>query len=103
MARIGFIGRHEISFHCLKKICELSLLYGDNVVVVFDLPTTEASKHSASISFTELQKEFKLALYHVSNVAEPANIEILKNANLDILFIIGWHRIVPQEVLDQAE
>lgn len=103
MVRIGFIGCHEISFHCLKKICNLSILHGDNVVIAFDLLPLEASKHSASITFNTLQDEFGFSLHHVSNVADYENIELLKNANVDVLFIIGWHRIVPQVVLDQAK
>lgn len=103
MAKIGFIGCHEISFHCLKRICNLSKEFGDNVVIAFDLDKDESSKHSASINLESLKEEFDFTLHHVKNVANEDNIKLLNEAKLDILFIIGWHRIVPQTVLDQAK
>ncbi|MFY9300361.1 MAG: methionyl-tRNA formyltransferase [Candidatus Nitrosotenuis sp.] len=103
MVRIGFIGCHQISWACLKKICQCSIKYGDEVVLAFDLELERAMKYSASVSLDDLSKEYGFQLFHVSNVADSENIELLKKANLDILFIIGWHRIVPQEVLDVAK
>ena len=103
MVRIGFIGCHEISWFCLKKICELSTNHDDKVVVAFNLDSKTASKHSASIRFENLQSEYNFLLYNVENITNNENLQLLKNSNLDILFIIGWHRIVPQEVLDTAK
>ena len=102
MARIGFIGCHEISWHCLKKICALSQKYGDQLAVVFNLDEKEAIKHSASFKFDTLQHEYLFPLYYVSDVSDSNSIKLLKQSNLDILFIIGWHKIVPQVVLDTA-
>ena len=103
MVKIGFIGCHEISWFCLKKICELSTNYGDEVAIVFNLDSKTASKHSASIRFENLQSKYNFLLHNVENVTHPENLQLLKDSNLDILFIIGWHRIVPQEVLDTAK
>lgn len=103
MVRIGFIGCHEISWHCLKKICELSKQTQDTVCVVFNLNEDEASKHSATIDFSSLKNYFDFELHNVRNVADEENIEILSKHNLDLLFIIGWHRIVPQSVLDVSK
>ena len=102
MVRIGFIGCHEISWHCLKKICDLSQKHNDEIVLVFNLNSEEASKHSASVKFDSLQMEYGFDLHYVKNVAEVNNVELLKMAKIDVLFIIGWHRIVPQNVLDIA-
>jgi len=103
MVRIGFIGCHEISWFCLKKICELSLEYGDKVVIVFNLNSSEAKKHSAVVDFDLLKAEFGFDLFYVKDVSTQENIDLLKKSELDILFIIGWHRIVPQGVLDTAK
>ena len=103
LVRIGFIGCHEISWFCLKKICQCSLKYRDKVVLAFDLEQENALKFSASASLDNLSKEYGFQLFHVANVANSDSIELLKKANLDILFVIGWHRIVPQEVLDVAK
>jgi methionyl-tRNA formyltransferase len=102
MAKIGFIGCHEISFHCLKEICKLSNLFNDEIKVVFNLPHKLSSKYSASTNFESLKEEFGFPLFHTENMSTNENLQLLKNANLDILFIIGWHRIVPQIVLDQS-
>ena len=103
LVRIGFIGCHEISWFCLKKICQCSIKYGDKVMLAFDLEQEKAIKYSASVSLDNLSKEYRFQLVHVANVANSDSVDLLKKANLDILFIIGWHRIVPQEVLDVAK
>ncbi len=58
MVNIGFIGCHEISFHCLKKICGLANEFDDTISLVFDLLPEEALKHSASISLESLKNEY---------------------------------------------
>ena len=103
MARIGFIGCHEVSFHCLKEICKLSNLFNDEIKIVFNLPSDMTSKYSASASFETLKQDFEFPLFNTEDVSEDKSLQLLKNANLDILFIIGWHRIVPQIVLDQSQ
>jgi methionyl-tRNA formyltransferase len=102
MVQIGFVGCHEISWHCLNKICKLAKKTNDNISIVFNLSEEERKKHSAPTQFETIQREIGFPLYNVKNVAEQENIDLLKKANLDILFIIGWHRIVPQSVLDTA-
>lgn len=102
MTKIGFIGCHEISWHCLRKICELSKKHHDEIKIVFNLDSISAQKHSASANVDTLQHEYGFDLHNVSNITDEQNLSLLKNNDLDILFIIGWHRIVPQSVLDQA-
>lgn len=101
MVRIGFIGCHEISWFCLKKICECALQYDDEIVLAFDLDEDKILKYSSTINLNSIAKEFNFKLYHTSDVGSKENIRLLKDAKLDVLFIIGWHRIVPQIVLDQ--
>ena len=103
MSRIGFIGCHKISWYCLKKIAELSKKYGDELVVVFNLEKEKGIKYSSYVDFSSLQKDFNFNLIHVTKVSDSENLEILKNAKLDVLFIIGWHQIVPQTVLDSSK
>jgi len=102
MVRIGFVGCHEVSWHCLRKICSLSSKFNDDVCMVFDLDPSEYKKHSAVRNFVTLSNEFKFPLHHISNVADEDSLKLLRNAQIDVLFIIGWHRIVPQKVLEQA-
>ena len=103
MARIGFIGCHEISWHCLKKISELSQKFNDEVSIVFNLSKDKGLNHSAYVDFDSLQAQYNFELNYVSNVTDSESIELLSSKQLDILFIIGWHKIVPQSVLDTAK
>ena len=103
MVRIGFIGCHEISWHCLKKICELSAISKDTVSIVFNYGSENLKKYSAYSSFDTLQEEYNFPLHYVENVANDENLDLLLKADLDVLFIIGWHKIVPQNVLDTGK
>ena len=100
--KIGFIGCHEISWYCLKKICELSKKYGDTIAIVFNLDQEEAKKHSAYVDFDSLKEKFDFPLFYISRIDEK-EIQMIKKLDLDVLFIIGWHRIVSQKVLDQSK
>lgn len=102
MVNIGFIGCHEISKSCLKKICELAKIHNDIISLVINYPPEKSSRYSAYANFDDLQKQFNLPIYFFSDVSKPNVISLLKNSNLDILFIIGWHRIVPLSVLETA-
>ena len=101
MVRIGFLGCHEISWFCLKRICELIKEFDDELVIAFNLK--EDNNYSGYIKFDSLQKEFDFDLKYISKITDEENLEILKKSNLDILFIIGWHRIVPEIVLKSAK
>jgi methionyl-tRNA formyltransferase len=103
MAKIGFVGCHEISWFCLKKICQLSKEHKDEIVVVYNLNEEESKKHSSYFNFDSLKKEFDFNLKYISNITDRDNLEFLKNSGLDVLFIIGWHKIVPQAVIDTAK
>lgn len=103
MVKIGFIGCHEISWHNLKKICDLSELYDDKISIVFNLDIKNCKKPSAYTDFNMLQEQYGFPLHYVSDVSNEKNIKKLQQAKLDVLFIIGWHRIVSQSVLDTAK
>jgi methionyl-tRNA formyltransferase len=103
MVKIGFLGCHEISWHCLKKICELSHISGDKVKIVFNINEEESKKHSAYVNFNSLKEMFGFNLHYITNISNEENLSMLIKNDLDILFIIGWHRIVPQKVLDSAK
>jgi methionyl-tRNA formyltransferase len=102
MVHIGFVGCHEISWHCLKKICELANESGDKVISVFNLTKEEGMRHSSYVNFDTLQQKFGFELRYVTDLTDNDTLKSLQDSKLDVLFIIGWHRIVPQTVLDTA-
>lgn len=100
--RVGFAGCHEISWHCLRVIAELCVTHGDDLLGVFNLLPESGAKHSAFIEFTALEAEYGFPHYKVTSLSAPETLSLLRELQLDVLFIIGWHRIVPQSVLDCA-
>lgn len=100
--RIGFAGCHVLSWFCLKTVAELCRTYGDTIAGVFNLPPEVGRKHSAYIEFDSLERDFGFPYHRVRDLAEPATLQQLRDLKLDVLFIIGWHKIVPQEVIDSA-
>lgn len=100
--RVGFAGCHEISFHCLRVVAEQCAAHGDELAAVFNLPLESGAKHSAFIEFDALESEFGFPSYKVASLSSPETLALLRGLELDVLFIIGWHRIVPQSVIDVA-
>jgi methionyl-tRNA formyltransferase len=100
--RTGFAGCHVLSWFCLKTVAELCRESGDTLSGVFNLPPELGKKHSAYIEFDSLEREYGFPYHRVTDLADPATLQELRYLNLDVLFIIGWHKIVPQEVLDSA-
>ena len=70
MVKIGFIGCHEISEYCLKKICELSEYNKDVVSVVFNLKHEDGEKHSAYTDFNLLKEKFGFPIFYVSKIGD---------------------------------
>ena len=100
--RVAFAGSHEISFHCLRVIAALCAKHGDDLVAVFNHPVETGTRHSAFVTFDALEAEFGFPHHRVKSLSDPEVVERLRNLRLDVLFIIGWHRIVPQEVISAA-
>lgn len=100
--RVAFAGCHEISWHCLRQVAELARRYGDTVAAAFNLPPEAGRKHAAFVEFDNLSAEYGFPLHKVSDLGSAENTELLRSLHLDALMIVGWHRIVPQEVIDTA-
>ncbi|AOS45000.1 Bifunctional polymyxin resistance protein ArnA [Lacunisphaera limnophila] len=100
--RVGFAGCHVLSWFCLRTVAELCRGSGDTLAGVFNLPPEVGQKHSAYVEFDALEREYGFPHHRVRDLAEPPTLQVLRELNLDVLFIIGWHKIVPQEVIDSA-
>lgn len=99
---MGFAGCHEISWHCLRVIAELCEEAGDELSVVFNLLPESGAKHAAFVEFDSLETEYHFSHQKVKNLGSPETLELLRALSLDAFFIIGWHRIVTQDVIDCA-
>lgn len=100
--KIGFAGSHVLSWFCLKTILELCKEYGDSIKIVFNVEPKKGEKYSAFQEFNDLELEYNFEHVRTNDLALPENLRKLKDYSLDILFIIGWHKIVTKEVIDSA-
>jgi methionyl-tRNA formyltransferase len=100
--RVGFIGSHILSWFCLKTIAELCLEYGDELKIVFNLEPNIGNNYSAYQDFNNLDSIYPFEYIQTNDLDSYENIEKIKTYNLDILFIIGWHKIVSRELINSA-
>ncbi len=100
--KIGFAGSHILSWFCLKTISELCKEYNDSIKIVFNVEPKKGENYSAYQEFNDLELEYNFEHLKTNNLDSPENLRKLKDYNLDILFIIGWHKIVTKEIIESA-
>jgi methionyl-tRNA formyltransferase len=100
--KIGFIGCHDISWHCLKAICYL-LDSGDELVYAINYDNKRNKIISSYADFNYFEKKYSIPVHYVDDVNTGHGYDIINKVKLDILFIIGWHRIVSGDVLSLAK
>jgi len=89
--RVIFVGSQELGYRCLKE-----LLKEDEVAAVF---TISPERHEKWREDVKLYAEGnKIPLF----VDEDLNdcIEEIKDMNPDVIFVMGWRKIISKEVLD---
>jgi methionyl-tRNA formyltransferase len=94
--RIVFVACVEEGKECLKEILEL----GGNVVAIFTFTDEIARKTSGAVSFEDISQNYNIPLYKVKNTNTPEAVKLLRELNPDVIFVIGWTRLVSNEVLD---
>tara|TARA_Y100000739_G_C20600822_1_gene462861 strand:+ start:551 stop:1513 length:963 start_codon:yes stop_codon:yes gene_type:complete len=100
---IGFVGCHELSWFCLKTIIQQCEKYKDNLRIVINMKENLGKKYSSFHSFENLKNEFKFKYIRTNNINDEKIIATLSKCKLDILFIIGWHKIVEKKVFASAK
>lgn len=90
-----FIGTVEISWHCLRTILRV-----DEVSAIITMPHDRAQKISAFKSFDDLGARFGVPVYHEAKVNEPHVIQLMRQFEPEIIYVIGWPRLVKREILD---
>ena len=72
---------------------------GGRVVAILTFTDELALKTSGAVSFEDIAQEFNIPLYKVSGTNTPESIKLLKEIHPDVIFVIGWTRLVSAEVL----
>jgi methionyl-tRNA formyltransferase len=93
--RSVFIGTVEISWHCLRTLLEL----GEEVAAVFSMPVDRAASISAYRSFADLCEAYGVPLYQTADVNAAGSIGVIRAARPTVIYVIGWPRLVKQEIL----
>ncbi len=93
--RIVFVGCVAEGLECLQEI----LKAGGNVVAVVTFTDELASKTSGAVSFDSIARSHGIPLHKVRSTNTPESIALLKELAPDVIFVIGWTRLVSKEVL----
>ncbi len=94
--RIAFVGAVEEGRECLQEIIN----YGGNVVGIFTFTEEIALKTSGAVDFEEISIEHNIPLFRVKSTNNPAAVAQMRELKPDIIFVIGWTRLVSAEILE---
>jgi len=98
--KIGFIGSKSTTRECMKRF----ISDGFKVDYLITLTPAQGKKFQVAgyMDLTTFAKRNKISIYHprTYSLKEVRDFERIKEMNLDILFVIGWQRIIPGEILN---
>jgi methionyl-tRNA formyltransferase len=93
--RVVFVGAVEEGRECLHALLE----YGANVVGIFTFTDAIAAKTSGAVDFTEIADQHNIPLYKVKSTNTPEAVEMFRALAPDVIFVVGWTRLVSSEIL----
>ncbi len=94
-ARIVFVGCVEEGKTCLREI----LNAGGNVVAILTFTDDLFEKTSGAVRFDDLAKKYDIPIFKVRTTNSPESVALIKELQPDAIFVIGWTRLVSEEVL----
>jgi len=80
---------------CLQEI----IAAGGDVVAIFTFTDEIAAKTSGAVSFEDISEQHEIPLYKIKNTNTPETAQLIKEINPDVIFVIGWTRLVSAEIL----
>ena len=92
--KVIFIGSQTIGYNCLKKVLEL----GIEVPIIFTMKAEPHEKWEHSVDEIALQKQ--IPLYVCSNLSVKDHLEIMNTVQPEAIFVVGWRKIIPAEILE---
>lgn len=91
----GWVGFHSEGIPALKTL----LLNGYRPDVVLTLRPDALSRRSSHVNYFQEFKEWNLSILEIGNINDEQVHHILKELDLDVLFVIGWSQILKPDVL----
>lgn len=95
VCRIAFVGCVKEGKECLQEI----IAAGGDVVAIFTFTDEIAAKTSGAVSFEDISEQHEIPLYKIKNTNTPETAQLIKEINPDVIFVIGWTRLVCAEIL----
>ena len=96
--KIGWVGFHQEGVSALLAIKEA----GIQPEAIITLNEASLQKRSGSVSYRDVLDSWNVAVHEIANINDPATIELLRQLELDVLFVIGWSQILGPEALRTA-
>lgn len=96
--RLVFMGTPEIAKTCLQRICDT----GYEVAAVYTKPDTPKNRgmKMAMSPVKEYALSRDILVYQPRSFKEPEAVETLKQLAPDLVVVVAYGKILPQEVLD---
>lgn len=91
--RALFIGSQNIGYLCLKKIKEIGI--NITCVITFKPDSHENWNHSVD----EIGIQCGFPLYWDIDLNDKTGVELVRSYDPDIIFVIGWRRLISNEIL----
>lgn len=86
----------QLGLGCLEGIYEI----GGSVDFLMTLPDEIALDKSGRALLNDFATVHGVALHKIRNINDPDAVELVRDAELDWLFIIGWSQIARKDLLD---
>ncbi|HVE62582.1 MAG TPA: formyltransferase family protein [Mycobacteriales bacterium] len=93
--RCGFVTCVRLGEACIEEILD----FGGHLDLLVTLRDDLGVNKSGRVYLDEIAQQHGIPLLKVANINEAGLIEVLRDADLDWLFIIGWSQIARAEVL----
>ncbi len=96
MSKLGFVTCVALGFECIKEIYR----NGYKIKLIITLKDDIGVNKSGRVYLDEFCIKNNISIVKVKNINEKNTIKILKENDLDWLFIIGWSQIASKEILN---
>jgi methionyl-tRNA formyltransferase len=96
--RLGWIGAHREGILALRALMERDV----PIEAVITLQADAARRRSGMGDYRSLCERWSVPLHEIERINDPDSMSLLRQLDLDLVFVIGWNQILRPEVLRLA-
>lgn len=93
--RVVFIGCVKEGKECLEEVLQL----GCDVRAIITFNDEMARKTSGAVRFDDLAQRYRIPLHRVATTDSPEIVTLIQEIKPDIVFVIGWTRLIHEDIL----